>query len=59
MMESKKMAKEAKIKCPHCGKSVTVRQLDKGMADALLDDISKALDGVSKAVNEAFKKIFK
>lgn len=48
------MAKQAKIKCPHCGKAFTVRQVD----EPLLDQMNKEMDGIWKVVDDAFKRIF-
>lgn len=54
--------KQAKIKCPHCGEPITIRQLDKVAAaefEAAVKPIWDAADNVWKAMDDAFKKIFK
>jgi DNA-directed RNA polymerase subunit RPC12/RpoP len=47
--------KQARIKCPHCGKMITVRQKE----SSFTDDLSKEVDALWKAIDTAFKKIFK
>lgn len=46
----------AKIKCPHCGKPITVRQTER---DARFEEAFAELEKAGKAVAEAFRKIFK
>ncbi len=49
------MSKQATIKCPHCGKPITVRQADDSLPHVDTSPIWKAVD---KAVDDAFKKVF-
>jgi hypothetical protein len=49
----------ARINCPHCGKSVVVRDAGSAELDpAAVDKIFEATDSMFKAVEENFKKIF-
>lgn len=47
------MTKQTKIKCPHCGLPITIRQ-----ADDIPDKIWKSFDDIFKAIDDAFKKVF-
>ena len=47
--------KQAKIKCPHCGMPITIRQIESGFTA----DLSKELDQLWKYVDSLFKKVFK
>lgn len=58
--------RQAKIKCPHCGESITVRQTDgvRPMTEAeakkfdeAWDEIDKMFDGVSSAMTKLFRAI--
>ena len=59
------MAMQAKIKCPHCGGSIIVRQ-SKGMISpekqakikAAADEAFKAADKAFKVMDEAMSKVF-
>lgn len=49
--------KEAKIKCPHCGGRITVRQSD----DLKPENVAKiweAADEMFKAMDAGFRKVF-
>lgn len=62
------MPREAKIKCPHCGKPITVRQklsADEVAAQALMDAAHRALKsandrlgGMRGRMNETFETLF-
>jgi len=49
------MTMQAKVKCPHCDKEFTVRQVTRG------PDLTKlwaAVDDMFKAIDDGFKKAF-
>jgi DNA-directed RNA polymerase subunit RPC12/RpoP len=51
--------KQAKISCPHCGKSITVRQkVYTRLSEENSEKIFKAADEMFKAMNTASSKIF-
>jgi hypothetical protein len=47
--------KQARINCPHCGKSITVRQKESSFSE----DLTKELEQLWKSIDDMFKKIFK
>lgn len=49
--------KEAKIVCPHCKKTIRVRE--KELSNEIAEGIWAAADEMFKAADKVFKKIFK
>lgn len=51
--------KEAKIKCPCCGASITVRQKDGSEIPVdIFSEAKESADEMFKAVDQGFKKVF-
>ena len=59
--------KQARIKCPHCGGNITIRQVegqevpaaDAAKIWAASDKVFEASDSLFKAMDQMFAKVFK
>lgn len=52
------MTKQAKIKCPHCGESIIIRQSEGQSSAEQVSVTWGAVDETFKAMEEGFKKVF-
>lgn len=51
----------AKIKCPHCGEPITVRQVPSQTeirSQQAIDTMSRLFDGVNQHLDESIKRLF-
>lgn len=51
--------KQAKINCPHCGESITIRQKDgTDVPQDMLAEVSDMIGEIFKGTDKLFKKAF-